>query len=323
MNKRTLGAVGLAAAAALVLSSCSGGGDTAEPGEDGLIPVNVAVIPIVDTAALWLGVEQGFFEDEGLDVEIDTAAGGAAIVPGVVSGDFEFGFSNYVSLYFANDRGLGLSVVANGVTAGADLERDFGGVVVSADSDIETAADLSGRTVSVNTLANIGDSTVSQIVNDDGGDASTIEFVEVGFPDAPAALEGGQIDAAWIVEPFLTQAVDAGARVVTYNFNGFDPELDVAGYFTSERMIAENPEVVDSFRSAMNTSLEFAEANPDEVRDILTTYTTLTPELIEQIALPRFRAEVDLDAAQRLADAAVEFSGLPSAPDLDAFFVLE
>lgn len=319
MKKKVLAGLGMAAA--LTLTACSGGG-TPEPGEDGLTPVNVAVIPIVDTAALYLGVDQGFFEDEGLAVEIDTAAGGAAIVPGVVSGDFDFGFSNYVSLYFANDRGLGLSVVANGVTAGEDLEKDFGGVVVKGDSDIQTPADLEGRTVSVNTLANIGDATVSQIVNDDGGDASTIDFVEVGFPDAPAALEGDQIDAAWIVEPFLTQAVEAGARVVAYNFNGFDPELDVAGYFTSQRMIAENPELVDAFRTAMNRSLEFANENPDEVRRILATYTTLTPELIEQIALPRFRAEVDRDAAQKLADASVEFSGLGSAPDLDEFFVL-
>lgn len=313
----------------LALAGCSGSSGGDAPGEDGeLTPVSAAVIPIADTAAIWLGVDQGFFEEEGLDVTIDTAGGGAAIVPGVVSGDYDFGFSNYVSLMFANeqfgtDSPMSLSVVANGVTASEDLEKDFGGVVVRADSDIETAADLAGRSVSVNTLANIGDSTVSQIVADDGGDASTIEFIEVGFPDAPAALENGQVDAAWIVEPFLTQAVDAGARVLFYNFNGFDPELDVAGYFTTAQTIQEKPEIVEAFRTAMKRSLEYAGDNPDEVRRILGTYTEISPELIEQIALPRFRADVDLDAAQRLADAAVEFSGLSTAPELDTFFALD
>jgi NitT/TauT family transport system substrate-binding protein len=323
MNKKILAGLGMAAV--LALTACSGGGgDATQPGADGeLTPVKVAVIPIGDTAAIWLGVDQGFFEDEGLDVTIDTAGGGAAIVPGVVSGDFDFGFSNYVSLYFANDKGLNLRAVANGVTAGEDLEKDFGGVVVSADSTIQTPADLAGKTVSVNTLANIGDTTVSEIVEADGGDSSTIDFIEVQFPDAPAALANGQIDAAWIVEPFLTQAIDAGARVVTYNFNGFDPELDVAGYFTSQKTLDAKPEIVKAFRAAMNTSLEYANDNPDEVRRILGTYTKIAPEVIERIALPRFRADVDLDAAEKLGDAAVKYSGLAKAPDFDSFFVLK
>lgn len=330
MKTRTIAGLGLVGL--LALTGCGagdGGGGGDAPGADGeLTPVSAAVIPIGDTAAIWLGVDQGFFEEEGLDVTIDTAGGGAAIVPGVVSGDYDFGFSNYVSLMFANsqfgtDSPMSLSVVANGVTAAEDLEKDFGGVVVLADSDIQTAADLAGRSVSVNTLANIGDSTIGHIVEEAGGDPGAVEFVEVGFPDAPAALENGQIDAAWIVEPFLTQAVESGARVLFYNFNGFDPELDVAGYFTSARTLQEKPEVVDAFRAAMERSLEYANDNPDEVRRILGTYTTIDAEMIEKIALPRFRADVDLDAAQKLADAAVAFSGLSTAPDLDTFFALD
>src|SRR5690606_7173454 len=104
---------------------------------------------------------------------------------------------------------------------------------------------------------------------------------------------------------------------------GFDPQLDVAGYFTSEATLESQPELVDKFRTAMNRSLEFANENPDEVRRILGTYTEISPELIEKIALPRFRAEVDMDAAQKLGDAAVEFSGLSTAPDLDSFFALD
>lgn len=327
MNKKVLAGLGMAAA--LALTACSSGGGETTPGTDGeLTPVKVGVIPIGDTAAIWLGVDQGFFEEEGLDVQIETAGGGAAIVPGVTTGDYQFGFSNYVSLMFANSQfpegsPMQLSVVANGVTASEDLEKDFGAVVVSADSDIQDAADLEGRSVSVNTLANIGDSTISHIVDEAGGDAGTVDFVEVGFPDAPAALENGQIDAAWIVEPFLTQAVEAGARVLFSNFNGFDPELDVAGYFTSAQTLEEQPEVVDAFQAAMERSLEYADENPDEVRRILGTYTTIDAEMIEKIALPRFRADVDLDAAQKLADAAVEFSGLETAPKLDTFFALD
>ena len=102
-----------------------------------LTEVTVGVIPIVDTAAIWLGEEQGFFEEEGIDLDIQTTSGGAAAVPGVVSGDFDFAFGNTLSVMVAQGEGLDLEYVANGTTTSGDTERDFGAVVVPADSDIQ------------------------------------------------------------------------------------------------------------------------------------------------------------------------------------------
>ena len=85
----------LAAASILGLAACgsgspsSTGGGTAPAtggGEAGLTKVSVGVIPIVDCAPIYLGDKQGFFKEEGLELDIQTATGGAAIVPGVVSG---------------------------------------------------------------------------------------------------------------------------------------------------------------------------------------------------------------------------------------------
>ena len=92
----------------------------------------------MDTAAIWLGEDEGIFEKHGLDLELQTASGGAAIVPGEVSGDYDFAFSNLVSIMVAEERGIDLQVVANGVTAG-DGEMDFGAVMVPEDSDIQSA----------------------------------------------------------------------------------------------------------------------------------------------------------------------------------------
>jgi hypothetical protein len=51
-----------------------------------LTPITVGVIPIVDAASSYLGVQEGFFEEQGLEVSLETAQGGAASVPSVVSG---------------------------------------------------------------------------------------------------------------------------------------------------------------------------------------------------------------------------------------------
>jgi NitT/TauT family transport system substrate-binding protein len=323
MMRRPLMAMG-AAGSVLVLAACGGGEQGGEAGStEGaaggeMQDVTVGVIPIVDTAAIWLGKEQGFFEEEGLNLEIQTTSGGAAAVPGVVSGDFDFAFGNTLSVMVAQGQGLDLQYVTNGTTTSGNAEKDFGAVVVPADSDIQSPADLAGKTVSVNNLNNIGDTTIRSVVEEDGGDPSTVDFVEVGFPDAPAALDRGQVDAAWILDPFLTQTVEDGARVVSYNFVEFDPELDIAGYFTTAEKVEQDAEMVQKFQSAMNRSLEYANENPDAVREIVGTYTQIDEEMRQKMALPRFRTEFDREALQKLGDAAVEFGTLEQAPDLDA-----
>lgn len=316
------------AAAAITLAACGGGGgeaddaataDTAAGGAGGdPTPVTVGVIPIVDTAAIWLGVEQGIFEEHGLDVNLEVAQGGAAIVPAVVSGDYDFGFSNIVSLFVASDQGLPLKLLTPGNATTGDPDADIGAVVVPADSDITGTADLAGRTIAVNTLNNIGDVTVSHVVSEAGGDAESIQFVEMGFPDMPAAVANGQVDAAWILEPFLTIAKDQGARMVTSNFAETDPDLLIAGYFTTAQKAEAEPEVVEAFTAAMTESLEYAEANPDEARAILSTYTEIDPAVQEAMAMPRFPSELDQDALQLLADLSLEYGLVENEVDLEA-----
>nr|WP_182485418.1 ABC transporter substrate-binding protein [Alpinimonas psychrophila] len=309
--------IGIATLSVITLSACGASGMPA-PAESGgaaaPTAITVGVIPIVDTAPIWLGNEQGFFAEEGLDLTVQVTTGGAAAVPGVVSGDYAFAFGNLVSVMVARDAGLDLRYVANGnSTAGTP---DFGAIIVRGDSPITSASDLAGKTVSVNNLQNIGDTTIRQVVEDDGGDSSTIQFVEVAFPDAEAAVENSQVDAAWILAPFLNSAVANGARVISYNFAEFDADLDIAGYFTSGETIMNDPELVTKFQTAMNRSLEYAQANPDEVRRIVTTYTSMTADQLQTMVLPAFRVNFNIPAATKLGAAAVKFGTIKTAPDL-------
>ena len=85
----------LAALALLVPVAACGGDDSGDSGGGGggggdqeVQLARVGVIPIVDVAPIYLGVEQGFFEEQGLEVELVPGSGGAAAVPCVVSGDY-------------------------------------------------------------------------------------------------------------------------------------------------------------------------------------------------------------------------------------------
>lgn len=306
-----------------LLAACAGSPDddpSAGGGaEDGTVDeVVVGVIPIVDVAPIYLGQEEGFFSDRGIELTLESGQGGAAIVPGVVSGQFQFGFSNVTSLLLAGSQELPVTMVTSGNSTTGEVGADFGAVVVPEGSDITDAAGLSGATVAVNTLNNIGDTTIRQVVREADGDPEAIEFVELAFPDMPAAVAEGRVDAAWVVEPFLTIATQQGAEPVAWNFAGTDPDLTVAAYFTSEQLVAEDPELVERFTEAMTESLQYAQDNPEQARAVLGTYTEIDDATTEALTLPRWPAEVDAESVQLLADLAVEDGLIEEAPDLEA-----
>lgn len=306
----------LAVVALLAAAACSPSEEGTGEGE--LTTVTAGVIPIVDVAPIYLGVDQGFFSDRGIDLQLESGSGGAAIVPGVISGEFDFAFSNIVSLIVAREQGLPLAALTNGVTTAGEQGADFGGVFVPDDSDVTGAADLEGLTVAANNLNNIGDTTVRQSVRADGGDPAEVDFVELPFPDMPAALETGRIDAVWAVEPFASTIREAGHREIASNFVDTHPELSVAAYFTGEDRLAQDPELFDDITAALEESLAYAEDNPDEVRRILGTYTEIDEEVIEQMVLPRFPEQINDESVQTLAELMVTDGLIESEPDLDA-----
>lgn len=323
MQRRVLGlAIAVVTvAAAAGCGSSSGAGGSSSSGGGKATQVKVGIIPIVDVAPLYLGQKKGFFSSRGIDLKMEAAQGGAAIIPGVVSGQFQFGFSNVTSLMIAQTKGVPLKSVVNGTASTGDIGKDISAVAVKKDSPIKSAKDLVGKTVAVNTLQNIGDTTVRETVRRDGGDPSKVKFVEMPFDQMPAALDGGQVDAAWVGEPALTIARGQGARVVASPFAETDPKLTIATYFASTKLAQENPDLVKKFTEAVTESLEYASAHPDEARQVLTTYTKIDGEVLKNLTLPAWPTQYDMASLEKLASLGEKdgiFGG--KKPDLDALF---
>lgn len=295
----------IAGVAALALAACSGGTPApagSAPAASAPTKITVGLIPIVDTGAFRLGVSKGFFKEKGLDVSVQDAQGGAAIVPAVMSGSNQIGFSNLSSLIVAKEKNLPVRLIAAGVATTGDTKNDFGGIVVKGGSPLTSAKDLAGKTVAVNTLKNIGDTTVRHAVEAAGGDPSQVKFVEMAFPDMAGQLAGGNVDAAWAVEPYVSIMKGQGATVVDYNLAGFDKNLQIGGFFTSTQYATANPGVITAFNESLKKSNEYATANPDELRAFLSTYTKIDPAVQKVVVLPKFPSSIDATALQKLAD---------------------
>ncbi|MEZ0294808.1 MAG: ABC transporter substrate-binding protein [Solirubrobacteraceae bacterium] len=320
MRQLRLLVAALAAAAALLIAGCGddgGGSGGGSSGDEGPVTLNVGVIPIADVAPLYLGMDKGFFEKEGLKIVPKLAEGGAAIVPAVLAGDDQIGFSNTTSLIIAASKDLPIQIISQGVLAGESTEQAWDGVVVPKGSDIESITDLEGKTVAVNTLNNVSQIVVNTALEKAGGDPSKVKYVEVPFPDMNAALESGRVDAAFEVEPGYSGGLAAGSRNISNAYEEMAPNYTVATYFTSKQYIAENRDVVDRFARAMQKSLEYAAGHDDEVRAIVGTYTEIPQEVLDKMNLPVWKSDLNQPTIEQTADAALKYGFIEEKPALD------
>ncbi|MFW3168564.1 ABC transporter substrate-binding protein [Geodermatophilus sp. CPCC 206100] len=291
----------------------SSGGDATEART-----VTVGANPISDLAPLWVGDQAGVFEDHGITLDIQTGGGGAALLPSVVSGQYQFAFANPTTLFVAEQQGLDLRVVSNLASSTGEPGSDGSAVLVRDDSPIQSPADLAGATVAINTFNSIGTTVIRESVRQAGADPDAIEFVEIGFGDMMAALEAGNVDAAWEVEPFISSSVANGYRAVAWPYVDVDPELPIALAFTSAQQAEEDPQLIEDFAAALAESIEYSNENPDEVRSVIPTFTALTAEQVENVFYPRWTTDINRDAVSELGQLMVQDGVLPAEPDLDS-----
>lgn len=311
------------AISALALMGCSPSDPmedaTASTEEGGLDQVTLGLIPITDVAPVYLGIEQGIFKDHGLELDIQLAQGGAAIVPAVVSGEYQFGYSNVVSLLVAHQNQIPISVISNGSTSTSVAGEDSTEVAAMPSSGISSVLDLEDKTVAINALSNFGEITIRNSIEQAGGDPDTVTFVEVPYPNMPAQLAAGEVDAAWTTEPFRTQILQEGGAIVASPMTDMAENFDSAFYFASTQTAEENPELVERFRSALAESFQYASENESSVREIIQDYAGLSPELAAEVELSQWIPEINREGLEELAGSALKYGVLTKEPDYKGF----
>jgi ABC-type nitrate/sulfonate/bicarbonate transport system substrate-binding protein len=300
----------LFAVTAVLVAGC---GDDDDGGGEGPVAVSVSDTAGVPSAFLEYGVQEGFFRKRGLDVTVQPSQGGATVVPAVVSGDVDIGGSNLVSVLLAQGKDIPVKIVAPGTFV--DGRKDFSAIVVAKDSDIREPKDLEGRTLAVNTLKNVAEVTARESLERQGVDTSKIELTEVDFPDMTAAVEQGRVDAAFAIEPFVTQATAAGNRIVARPYVGTKPGLQIGCYFTSEQYLAENEDTVASFREAVGETAEAIAADPSGFREFLPEASEIPPPAAQNAVLPAWKASSDPESLELTAELMARYEVTPEKPD--------
>lgn len=302
--------VSLAGASAFmvaVLAACSAvSGQSASDEQPGKTDIAVGTMPIIDTAPLQIALDRGFFDDEGLSVHTTTIQGGADGIPKMRHGSLDISFANYVSAFRTHAEGHRMRIAAEAYNADEDV------LVVTAmpGSGIAGPEDLEGKTVAVNTLHNVGTLTVKSVLQTHGVNPSSVDFTAMPFPDMPEALKDGSVDAAWMVEPFISQVeTELGAHEVFDSASGATEGFPIAGYVTTQRFQQKHPRTVAAFQRAIQRAEQVAH-NRAAVEQVLPSYTKISPRIAAIATIGTYPTTIEATRLQRVPDLMSHFGVL-------------
>ncbi len=139
---------------------------------------------------------------------------------------------------------------------------------------------------------------------------NSVKLVVIPFPAMRTALANGQVDAAHMPEPFMSQALNQdGARIAMAPGPAIMPFLPNGVYVARTSWSKANPALARQFRLAINESLIYAQGHPDEIRALL-------PAATRDIRLPTWSPVLDRKKLLQLARYALKFGAITRMPDL-------
>jgi NitT/TauT family transport system substrate-binding protein len=219
-----------------------------------------------------------------------------------------------VSVLLAQSKKLPIKIVAPGTFVRTKAKDDFSAIIAKKGGP-RSAKDLEGKTLAVNTLKNVNDITVKESLRKQGVDGSKVRLLEVDFPDMVGAVQKGRVDAAFAIEPFVTQGLSAGLSVVTRPYVGTKPGLQIGCYFTSEQYLAKNKDAVTRFQEGVAETAKSVTDDPAGFRAFLPKAAKIPPAAAKKIVLPAWKAKSDPASIALTAELMQRYGVTKSKPD--------
>jgi NitT/TauT family transport system substrate-binding protein len=273
--------------------------------------IRVAYIPFESSAQLFYAKELGLWAKAGLNVEIQPNPFGAAIASAVASNAIDIGYATVMTLASAHAKKIPFTIIA--AANAFDVSQPPAGMLMSANPAVRTGKDLNGKTIGSPGLNTLGEYGVRAWVDANGGDATTLKFVEIAFSEMPAALATGRIDAAYVGEPFFSEAKKT-SHIVSMEFDAIAKAFLVAGWFTTTDWVKAHPEAAVKFADSIREATEWAQKNPAKCPDILAKY--LKVEVAQVAATPRayFARSLQPAMMQPGIDLTARYAKFPTFP---------
>ncbi|MFB0833659.1 ABC transporter substrate-binding protein [Arthrobacter halodurans] len=323
ITQTTLAIAAASAALSLTLTACGGAAPANQPtagaGGAGGVEIKVGLIPVAEFFPVYVAEDQGFFDEAGLNVSVESMSNAASIVPSVLNGQLSIGTAATPPFLTAVEKKIPVTAVANAGNTSSVEGEDTGAFVVGSDSGITSPSGLEGKTVAVNALSSLPHVAAVARIAADGGNPDAVRFVAMPFTDMLTALEQKRVDAILPVEPFMSQSLEAGGTSISPLYTGVYPAGTTHTlYFASQNFAAENPEALAGFREAIAKANELISKDQAVLRKALVEHGGMPEATAETVNLPAYETDFNLEGMKDMAAKMKDNGFLTTDVDVEA-----
>ncbi|WP_188756533.1 ABC transporter substrate-binding protein [Microbacterium album] len=295
----------------IALTACSSGsgapsGDAGGDASGELTTIRVGILPYANVAPLYVGMQEGIFEEHGFEIEPKTFNNGAEEVTALVADEIDVAFVGYFTAAVPISKGLPLQIISNNDQEAAEADAAWAAVtLVSADSDIQSVEDLPGKTLAVNALRSQAEVQNTMSFEAQGIDPASVNLLEVPMPEMGAALANGSVDAINIAEPFASAEIAKGARQIDAPLVSITEEgenFPNGGWAVTQDFLARSD--AEALAEALAEATDFTQENPEAARAVIPEFTALTAEQVDSVRLPYWSSTVSRALVQQAIDMA-------------------
>ena len=272
-----------------------------------LTDITVAALPAADLAGLYIALDDGLFTRQGLHVTVEPIASSQAIIDEQLKGRVDVSAGSYIPYIAAQAAGARFHILAQAST----LKPDTRVLVTTANSPITTIGQLAGKTIGVNGTNSIGTLLISILLFDHGISPAKVRLVTdpAGFPAMPAQLQERTWSAAFLAEPYITEAGEQyGDRILADMDQGSAVDFPVDGYVATTAWVQQNPKAAAAFVRAILAAQLIADTDSAAVQAAIAKHDNLGPQVMAAMALSGYPAgPVTEGPIETVAQAMLQF----------------
>lgn len=265
---------------AFMIGAFTGCGNNGQTQVEKLEKVTVVLdwVPNTNHTGMYVAIENGYYEEEGLEVEIiQPSAGGSTDL--IAAGQGDFGISHQEQIVYAKTAPDPLPIMA----IAAIIQHNTSGMASPVTKGIKSPKDFEGKSYG-GWGSPIEEAILKSLMEKDGGDYNKLEIVDIGTADYFTAVEN-YVDFTWIY--YGWDGIAAELKNLDLNFIKLQDIIPALEFYTPaiivhEKLLNENPELARSFLKATARGYDFAIEKPEEAGIIFLKHV---PELDEEMVI--------------------------------------
>ena len=306
------------------LAACSSGSSTPSGPPPEQANITIDVVPTADAAGLYIALDDGYFKQQGINLTIAPINGGEYGMGDLQTGKAQLIEGNYVSFVLAQTQGTFAAPNPNNpaqtlpakainmriIADASQMQAGNQALYVLPSSPYKTVKQLVQHhvDVGVNTLHNIGSVLLGSLLAANGYKVGALTQVPEILPLMPQLLEKKVIPAAWLPEPFGTEAEQEYGAVQVADFDqGSLQSFPIGTVVGNTSWVQAHPDTIAAFLRAYQLGQQVADSDRAAVEATLVKHTGVTKEVAATMTLDTYPLTMDVPVMQRVPDAMYEF----------------